>query len=309
MSSSWKGNNNRKKYKKSSPTLFQVVINQISRELKTLNPAMERISMFISLLRKPKFAGSMTVEASVLLPLLLFFFLHIMSTVEMLRLHGKLTFALWECGNQLTVYTAMPEEMGNRIADIAVSYIYVKNRLEDFLGEEYLDHSPVVSGSGGINYLASRYDGDCVDIGITYQVAPQISVFPFPYMRMVNRYYGKAWTGYENNPDVQFVYVTIYGEAWHQTLDCTHIYITIREAGWENIDLLRNANGGRYYPCELCKDKEKGKVTYYTEYGDRYHKDKECSSLVRYIRAIMKEDAISYRPCSRCVEKKVNSLE
>lgn len=301
MSSSWKKQKN-KNNSKSSPTLHQVVINQISREIKTSKPSMKGISLFTCFLRK-QYKCSMTVEASILLPLLLFFFLHLMGIVEMLRLHSKLTLGLWESGNQLAVYVAMPDELSEKIPDVAVSYIYVKNRVENFLGKEYLDHSPLVAGRQGLNYLASSYDGNCIDIGVTYQVAPPISVFPFPYLRMVNRYYGKAWTGYEINPQVQFVYVTIYGEVWHSRADCTHIFIKVKETDWSNIKHLRNVNGGKYYPCELCEEKEKGEVTYYTEQGNRYHRDRECSSLVRYIRAIIWSENLSYRPCSRCVEK------
>lgn len=299
MSFSWMKQKN-KNNSKSSPTLHQVVINQISREIKTSKLSMKGISLFICRKRR-KYKGSMTVEASILLPLLLFFFLHMFGVVEMLRLHSKLTFGLWECGNQLTVYAAMPEELSDKIPDVAVSYLYVKNRMESFLGREYLDTSPLVAGRHGLNYLESDYDGACIDIGVTYQVAPQFTVFPFPYLRMVNRYYGKVWTGYENNPEMEFVYVTIYGEVWHSRADCTHIFIRVSETDWNKIGDLRNVNGGRYYPCELCDKKEKGEKTYYTEYGDRYHKDRECSSLVRYIRAILWSDTISYRPCSRCV--------
>ena len=301
MSFSWIEQKN-KINSKSSPTLHQVAINQISREIKTSKLSMKRISLFICH-KKRSLKGNMTVEASIILPLLLFFFLHLLGVVEMLRLHSKITFGLWECGNQLAIYTAMPEELGEKIPDVAVSYLYVKNRVESFLGREYLDTSPLVSGRHGINYLASNYDGNCIDIGVTYQVAPQFTVFLFPYLRMVNRYYGKDWTGYENNSDMRFVYITIYGEVWHSRADCTHIFISIRETDWNSIKNLRNANGGKYYPCELCEEKEMGKQTYYTEYGDRYHKDRNCSSLVRYIRAILWSDTLSYKPCSRCAEK------
>ncbi len=301
MSPSWKKQKN-KNNSKSSPTLHPVVINQISRVKKSSKTSMEGISLFTRFFKK-KYKSSMTVEASILLPLLLFFFLHLMSVVEMLRLHSKLTFALWESGNQLAVYVAIPDELGEKIPDVAVSYIYVKNRMESFLGKEYLDNSPLVSGRQGLNYLASSYDGNCIDIGLTYEVAPPISVFPFSYLRMANRYYGKAWTGYENTPDIRYVYVTIYGEVWHCRADCTHIFISVKETGWDRIKYLRNVNGRKYYPCELCEEKEKGDVAYYTDQGDRYHKDRDCSSLVRYIRAIMWSDNLSYRPCSRCVEK------
>lgn len=307
MSSSWIKLQNKIKNRTPSPMLLQVVFDQISREnKKTVTKFMERISLFTSRKNNRKMRGSMTVEASLVLPLILFFFLHLLSMVEMLRLHTKLTFGLWECGNTMAVYAAMPEEISGKIPDIAVSYIYVKKRLESFLGKDYLNSSPLAEGEKSLNFLASTYDKDCVDIGMTYQVKPQFSLFPFPYMRLVNRYYAKAWTGYDNQKAEQFVYVTIYGDVWHSRADCTHIFITVQETDWNRIKMLRNEQGGKYYPCQRCADKEKGEVAYYTEKGDRYHRDRECSSLVRYISAIIWQESIPYRPCSRCVgeEKK-----
>ena len=46
----------------------------------------------------------MTVEASIVLPLILFFFMNLASSIEMIRLHGNLQLALWETGNELIVY-------------------------------------------------------------------------------------------------------------------------------------------------------------------------------------------------------------
>lgn len=291
-----------------SPTLHQVVFNQISRVKIYRFPMhfLKRISLFTSGNKRKRVRGSMTVEASLVLPLVLFFFLHLLSMPEMLRLHSKLTFGLWECGNTLAVYAAMPEEVSESVPDIAVSYLYVKNRLESFLGKEYLDTSPLAEGRTSLNFLASSYDEECVDIGVTYQVRPQFTLFPFPYMRLVNRYYAKAWTGYDNQKKDEFVYITIYGEVWHSRADCSHIFITIHETDWNKISQLRNEQGGKYYPCERCADKEKGESAYYTEKGDRYHRDRECPSLVRYIRAVIWQESIPYRPCSRCVgeEKK-----
>lgn len=301
MSFSWKDKINitKNKFKTPSPTLFQIIFYQNSREIKRTLP-MKRISPTTC---TEKIKGSMTIEATLLLPLLLFFFLQLTGIMEMMRLHGKLTLALWECGNTLTVYAAMQEELSEKIPDLAISHVYVKNRVENFLGKEYLDSSPVVSGRSGINYLAADYTDDCIDIGITYQVSPPISTFPMQYVRLANRYYGKCWTGYEINPEITYVYITLYGEVWHEKIDCSHIYITVQEADSGQIKKLRNRQKEKYSLCQLCKDKGGGETVYYTDQGNRYHKDKECSALVRYVRAVILEEEMAYPPCSRCVGK------
>lgn len=261
--------------------------------------------MHISFLSPKMLRGSMTVEASLILPILLFTFLHLMGYLEMLRLHSKLGFALWNVGGQLTAYAAAAESLETEMPDIAVSYIYVDNRVKKILGEEYLVASPLVYGSDGLNYLASDYQMDCIDIGVTYQVRPPISIFPFPYMRLVNRYYGRAWTGYDvAGKDTKFVYVTAYGEVWHETAECSYLQIVVREAKKEEIVWKHNINGKRYIQCKLCEEEGESRTVYYTEQGERYHKDRKCPSLARYIRAVEWQEDLLYRACLKCVGRK-----
>ena len=309
MSSSWMDENRtvaQAKNKKGtpSPTLQVVLFHHISRVFQIYQKFMKKISLLISLWGRRKLSGSMTVEATVLLPLLLFFFLHMMGFLEMLRLHGKLEFALWECGNQLSVYMALEPEMAAQLPDVALSYGYVGNSVKSLLGKEYLDESPLVRGSSGLNYLACEYTQECLDIGVSYQVKPPVTLFPFPYMRMVNRYYGHAWTGYDLQKELSYVYVTVYGEVWHSRADCTHIFLTIQEVEKEQVGKLRNLHGAKYYACERCEKEAEGETVFITEQGNRFHKDGDCPALTRYIRAILWQEDIPYRPCSRCVGEK-----
>ncbi len=306
MSSLWSAfdrkNKKRNRKRTPSPTLIRALSGPNSRVKKDLEKVfVERISMLTSFGKRYRVKGSMTVEAALLLPMVMFFLLQIMGFVEMLRLHGKLSFALWECGSQLTVYAAMPGELEENVPDIAVSYLYVGNRVKALLGKDYLDNSPIVQGSRGLSYLASDYEEDCIDIGVTYQVKPGLTLFPFPYMRMVNRYYGRAWTGFDLSEETRYVYVTLYGEVWHAVAQCPYIYITVQETSRKDIKKLRNVSGEKYSACELCGEDESAEMVYYTEQGNRYHKTKECSSLNRYISAILWQETLPYRPCSKCV--------
>lgn len=303
MSFLWTSNRSKLKYYKlPSPTYKEVILDRISRK-KTIIPkrSARRISLFPFFHHGRRLCGGMTVEASLVLPLFLFFFLHLAGYMEMLRLHGKLTFALWEAGKQLSVYAAVAEELPMEVPDVAVSYLYVQNRVEKLLGKEYLDTSPLVYGSRGMSYLSSDYDGDCIDIGLTYQVEPKVTIFPFAYMRLVNQYYGRVWNGYDVTGEMpEYVYVTIYGEVWHETTDCGYLDIEVCEVARGGIGGLRNMVGKKYRLCELCAEEVWETKVYYTPQGDCYHKEKKCSALVRYIRAIEWQENLPYRACSRC---------
>lgn len=246
--------------------------------------------------------GSMTVEAAVVVPLLLLFFLHLGSCMEMLRLHGRLEYALWQTGRELAVYAAA--EAGDDIPDTAVSYLYVNSRVQQILGREYLDNSPLVYGSLGLNYLASEYQEDeNINIILTYQVSPPITCFPFPYFRMTSRYYGRAWTGYavgEDEEQIVYVYVTEDGQVWHSRADCTYLKLSIYEAPSESVWTLRNAGGECYSACSRCGGQPKGDTVYLTQEGNRYHTVRDCPALQRRIHAVRWQENMPFRPCSRC---------
>jgi len=252
--------------------------------------------------------GSMTVEAAVVLPLFLLFFLALSSAVEMIRLHGKLQFALCDIGNRMSVYgyaLTMQEEnaLSSEVADIALTYTYVKREIEEYLGKEYLETSPLVKGVDGLRFGESEIweGGEQFEILLTYKVAPFGEMAGIKGFRMANRYYGHFWNGYEIPIDV--VYVTEHGEVYHIDAMCTHLFLSVRQVSLQEAYQYRNRNGESYTLCEYCEKSEKKNKVYITELGNRFHYRKDCSGLKRTVLEIPKEETDGYRPCSRCARK------
>ena len=245
----------------------------------------------------------MTVEAALLLPLFLFFFLHLAGVMEMLRLHGKLEAALWNAGNQMVLYTDTFSEETEVLPDVSISYLPVNNLIQSFLGKAYLEASPLVYGSAGLNYLRSEYlnEEDCVDIVATYQVKPPLSIFPFRYRRMSNRYYARAWTGYDvSDSKIKYVYVTPRGEVWHSTPECSYIYHRVMVVWAGEVADRENVKGQRYESCAICNEGEMGPYVFVTEGGKKYHYDRNCTAIYKDIWAIPQGSAGDYRACPRC---------
>ena len=122
----------------------------------------KRISL--PMLQRTCVRGSMTVEAALVLPLFCFFVISMGNAIEIIRLHGNLEVALWNAGRQIGVYGALPEgqqgSADHRLEAVAVSYTYVKEQIEEQLGEEYLETSPLDGGSDGLQFLESDIEGD-----------------------------------------------------------------------------------------------------------------------------------------------------
>lgn len=262
--------------------------------------------------------GSMTVEAAIVLPLFLFFLLNLLGIIEIYRLHSTLLAALRETGRELSVYayaykTITKEEDDDGpealLENIAFSYLYVRERVEDLAGEEYLDHSPLSNGRESIWYVDSSIlqQGDIIDLVASYQVSPFIGIAGFRPARFYCRYYGRAWTGYEVAPEgekdqnsEEYVYVAENAEVYHLSRECTHIRLSISECEFTDLETLRNENGSKYSPCELCVDYPDDKL-YICRNGDRYHQDLNCSGLKRTVTVMLRSEAEKkYRMCGRC---------
>lgn len=280
----------------------------------------KRISLFTFRKKRVKYlGGSMTVEAAAILPLLLFFFLNLTSVIEMIRLHGNLELALWESGRRLAVYgyleqAEVQEEEGaaakewglGDLAGVAVPNLYARSEVIRYTGREYLDQSPLTYGAAGLNFLESDFlnDEDCVDLTVTYQVSPMFRVPGFSAFRMGNRYYIRAWTGYNLASDIDeeqdYVYVTEYGTVYHETLECSYLKLTTRSVSLAEAYVIRNSKGEQYTLCWVCRDEKMGGCVYVTADGNRYHYSAVCPALKRIIHTINRSEAGKYRPCSRC---------
>lgn len=278
---------------------------------------MEGISLFPSLSGKTN--ASMTVEAAIVLPLFLFFFLNLGCAIEMIRLHGNLQLALWQAGSKLSVYGYAvssgeePEEDSGEegwwqdLAGTTVTSTYVKGQMIRSAGKEYLNHSPLSYGANGLQLWESDVFGtnDEIDITVTYSVSPWGGLIGFLPFRMVNRFYAHIWNGYQLSGEeekTQIVYITENGTVYHLTRECTHLQLSVSQIPASAIETARNQYGGKYYPCARCVSGSAAALLYITDDGNRYHNDRECSGLKRTIYSMSIEEAVKegYRACSRC---------
>lgn len=291
------------------------ILNFARNSEKTYSSSAKVSSLPTSLLKKLK--AGMTVEASIVLPMFLFFFLNISGALEMIRLHGNIQLALWKTGSELAVYgyavdRGGPSEGGQendwwtRLSGAAFSSVFVKARLVGLLEEEYLDNSPLADGADSLMLWESRLfgEGDTIDLIVTYSVAPWSRTVGFLPFRMTNRYYAHIWNGYaipENPQDRELVYVAETGQVFHITRDCTHLRLSVRQIGIGELKDARNQEGRKYTSCEKCVHGGSAEIIYITNEGDRYHYQRGCPGLKRTVRSMPKEEARKrYRPCSRC---------
>ncbi len=207
--------------------------------------------------------ASMTVEASLAVPLFLFFMVNVLSCLLFFHTFLSNLEHLHQQGRQLSMMAYMAGDSG-LIRDDMVQLVHPERI------------SPVVPILG----------------------YPGTTIVSCCYMRAWTGY-DVEHRAEGGEGEETYVYITDGGSAYHMARNCTHLTLSITLAGKEEMETLRNASGGRYRPCERCGGDGSG-IVYITKEGDRYHNTIECSGLKRSVRCIPISEAVGRTPCSRC---------
>lgn len=275
--------------------------------------------------REGKFLNAgMTVEASIVLPLFLFFIFNVLFLLDVIRLQSSVTAALQQTGDKICEYAWYREyaagsgEEGIQIPQAAgdiLSLAYVSGEVRNQLGSSYMNSTCLRGGSGGISYLNSRVlsGNDIVEINADYRTRPFIPVLSGPDFSIRSTYYGHAWTGYaigsgeggqpgegQTAEENKRYIVAENGVVYHTDPDCVYLKPHVHEADASDLGHLRANDGSIYHPCEYCHPSPSGKV-YITPDGNRYHSSPDCSRITRTTHEETAEEAQAHlRPCPKC---------
>ena len=231
----------------------------------------------------PKLSASATVEATMILPFIILFFVSIIWFIKLFHIHNEIGAKLNLIGNEMVAYsypyTLLKSEVGidGELTNLALSVgwneIYVKDRIEELSVSSKID---------SLTTLLSDYSKeDAIDIVITYSVRPPFDIPGIPAVILTNHFYSKMFVGYGGKKTEQdeLVYITPTGSVYHTNLDCRALKYKVTAVKSSEISNERNESGSKYYPCEKCSGSGFGDHVYITEYGTRYHSNKKCSEL------------------------------
>lgn len=271
--------------------------------------SLKRASLITSLKR-----GSMTLEASFVLPFFLFAVLNILFAVNIISAQSRISAALHQVGNKMAFAGYAYEKTAGSIlpdglAGVILSQGYARGQVLESVGRNYLDQSCVEGGSGGVSFAGSSVmgEGDIIDLKVSYRVRPFVKLMGFEGFSMSQRYYGKAWTGYDVmstvsdvNIEDPMVFITKLGTVYHLDRNCTYLNPSVKVVSAEAVVDLRNQSGGKYYACGSCCRTGAQEQVYVTEYGDSYHSQINCSGLKRTIYTVPLSQTGGRGRCSKC---------
>lgn len=285
-------------------------------------------------LKAKKINASLTVEASLALPLFLFFFISLLYFIQIITLQEVLQEAITESGLSMAkaayLYSDFQDVEDAKAADNSMLEEGIQIGLEELTGAiinnvvlkytvasrlniDIMDNSLFAGGFDGIRFDGSKVleDNNDIDIIIRYRVRIPLRIFGLQEMDMIQRVKVRGWNGHqlpplytiveEKDKEDIIVYITETGSVYHLKRTCSHLNISINTVAgkptWQ-----RNNNGGKYYPCEACcKGNELGFETYYiTPYGDRYHTNRGCSKIKRTVKEVPLSEVSDRVACKRC---------
>ncbi len=241
--------------------------------------------------------ASLTVEAALAMPFVLFVLMTLISMMNLFRVQESLQHSLSETAKS-TAICAYDEE--------TAKLMFLPEWYEQ-LDHELIKKSEIVGKAGGISIISSEIGNASGQIKVTaqYYVKPGYGVLPIPPKLMASSAYARIWSGDgivgdEEEENEEYVYVAENGQVYHVNSHCSHIDLSIENVSFSQIDGIRNQYAERYKACEKCCQNGHMDSVFITDTGNRYHSQTGCSGLKRTIRKVLKSEIGHMAACQRC---------
>ena len=242
--------------------------------------------------------GSVSIEASISLPLFLFvvlFFINVANiyTVKAVVYEGAVETA--EYMAEYAYFTDCFEE-----ADV-IDYPMATLRFWEYVDSKELLKKYIVGGEYGVSFIGSEFPDDdgFIDLRVTYFVHMNIPVFGSFTHKYTEHIRQRAYLGRRSSEadtdkeaDSIYVYVAENGSVYHTTRSCTYLMPDI------HFTSRASALDRGYRVCEYC-GAVPGDPVYITSEGECYHSSINCSRIRRTV-SRKKLSEVNLPPCTKC---------
>ena len=273
--------------------------------------------------------ASLTVEASIVLPIFLSVIMALMSFFEVLQIQTRIQSGMKEAVTKACGYYYLLENSdeaekvgGDDADDLAMLLVqggitaaYLKQKLFYSVGREFLDRSWIAGGQNGLTVLGSRFPDEQgnLDLMVTYRVKIPFLPGDVGSLFLSQRECQRVWSGNkaptgdneskeeETEEDV-LVYITETGSVYHTSLDCSYLKLSVQQIRHNEVINYRSEDGSKYYACDRCEKGGSGFWVYITSSGNRFHTDPNCSALRRNVQSVWLSEVRDRHCCSRCAK-------
>ena len=239
-------------------------------------------------------AASLTVEAALVLPILLFAILTIAYMGLLVKTEDEVRHAMCR------TVTEASAEVGAGLTSQAKSMFYYRGKLMAYLGDTSLTTNLI-----GSSFLE---ENDEIELVVNYTASVPFALFDYISPRFSERIRTRAFVGVDKRGEGKeegdvIVYITPTGRVYHRDKNCTYLKLKVSQVLYGDIARMRNSGGGKYKPCHRCAGGyTPGADTpvWITNYGDRYHTNRGCSEIKRTVMEVLLSEVGNRAPCSKC---------
>lgn len=248
---------------------------------------------------RTRMEASYLAETAVALPFFAGFLTALLFFFQILCVQQEVGGALLFAGRELS---ALECDAGGTpgAGIIQAKTLFLKNLKKDSSAESF-----VKGGRLGISLARSEFSGHYICLKAEYRMQIPFGLFGRREIRMEQRLTCRKWTGKSLEEDDEIVYVAKSGSVYHRKRECSYLNPSVERTDGSGVSKLRNASGGKYYPCAKCiKGKKLSSGTVYiTRYGNRYHGKRNCSEITRQARAVRLAEVKDRKACGKCGRK------
>lgn len=248
--------------------------------------------------------GSLTLEASIVLPLYILFIAVFVYILDILNLQNTLSASMEEACRNTNKYSYVL----NQASGVGwIDNIYLRNQFFTDGIKTLADKSYIKNGYKGIKALITypTSDDDVIDFNLYYSIS-----IPFFPDNMINlnlhqRCYFHTFTGVDitnlSGAYTQYVYITSSGTVYHTSVYCSYLspYYSLYPSEFFENQLNNSSN---YSPCSSCaRNSSPDDLFFYCPGSQVYHYKVDCFYLAADVYKVTLDSVVDSKPlCSRC---------
>lgn len=255
--------------------------------------------------------ASMTVEAALALPLALFFFLALLQPAAWLDRQRKVQTAMERIGEEISQYGILAESVETGDSELpafctdAAAALWIRGRIGQYADHVTVKKADVYGKNGEIELVAEYQEEIPFFDAVLGKQTETVAVKRRSWIGIPGKLKGDGtYPDSDGDEQTEMVYVGAGMGRYHLFRDCHYIsneYMTVTRSEAEN----GSVPGEKRTPCAICGKKGDGsEIVYITTAGEHYHYDKNCRSMMSYVREAPKSEAEHLGLCSYCARKK-----
>lgn len=264
--------------------------------------------------------GGLTLEASLVLSLLIFASVTLLLPMRILNTERKLQAALECVGEDFSKYAYLQTRLEQGLeATVPGAGEFAKefcHQLEGGIAEMYIE-ARVMEYADTVNIQQvtlreSQFleDGEWFDLILNYEIRMPFPVLGLNAVERTARCRRRAWigkagkdgkTGFEEEMTEEMVYIGKNSTRYHKSRSCHYLANKMEVVAFEAVETLRNQSGGKYYACAVCASAcGAGSTVYIMPQGTSYHSSKMCTAILAYVRMVPLSEVAHLGACSYC---------